>query len=72
MTDKAPTITVETAVAAPADTVCGLITDLDTMAQFGEEVTAMKVGQGQCRDGGQCVPRQQPKRLASVDHHLHR
>ena len=46
MTDKAPTITVETAVAAPADTVYGLITDLDTMAQFGEEVTAMKWAKG--------------------------
>jgi uncharacterized protein YndB with AHSA1/START domain len=46
MPDNAPTITVETSVAAPADTVYGLITDLDAMAQFGEEVTAMKWAKG--------------------------
>lgn len=46
MTTTAPTITVETTVAAPAETVYGLITDLDTLAQLGEEVTAMKWAKG--------------------------
>ncbi|GED98908.1 SRPBCC family protein [Gordonia crocea] len=47
MPPESATITVDTTVSAPADTIYRLLTDLPTLAELGEEVVDMRWAKGE-------------------------